>query len=139
MRSLILSLAVIASATTYAQLSEKFQRGDLVRVLPPTAPLAPNTPALDANAAEHRGGMVLKVVAIPNDRIRIDESTIYVNDVQVTGFSPDFVARVVRAPERAPQVVPDGHYFVMGEKRINQDISEYWGQHFGGQLERASK
>jgi hypothetical protein len=137
MRTLILSLVVIASATTYAQ-STTFQRGDLVRVLP-TAPSEPNTPVLDANAPYHRAGMVLKVVALPNDRIRIDKSAIYVNDVQVTGFSPDFVARVVRAPERAPQVVPEGHYFVMGEQRINQNIWEYSGQHFGGQLARASK
>jgi hypothetical protein len=81
--------------------------------------------------------MVLRVVAVPNDRIRIDGSSIYVNDVEVTGFSPDFVARVARTPERTPQVLPDGHYFVMGETRTNQDISEYWGQHFGGKLERA--
>ena len=137
MRTLMLSLVAIASATTYAQ-STTFERGELVRVLP-TAPSQPSAPILDANAAGHRAGMVLKVVAIPNDRIRIDKSAIYVNDVPVTGFSPDFVARVIRAPERAPEVVPEGHYFVMGEKRINQDIWEYSGQHFGGQLTRASK
>jgi Signal peptidase, peptidase S26 len=136
MRTLTLSLAVIASATIYAQ-PATFQRGDLVRVLPPTAPSAPITPVLDANAADHRAGMVLRVVAIPNDRIRIDKLVIYVNDVQVPGFSPDFMTRVVSAPERVPQVVPEGHYFVMGEQRINQDIFEYSGQHFGGQLERA--
>jgi hypothetical protein len=138
MRTLILSLAVIASAAIYAQ-SGTFQRGELVRVLPPTAPSEPKTPVLDPDALKHRLGMVLKVVAIPNDRIQIDKSAIYINDVQVTGFSPDFVARVVGAPDRVPRVVPEGHYFVMGEQRINQHISEYWGQHFGGRLERAPK
>jgi signal peptidase I len=136
MRTLILSLVVIASATIYAQ-SATFQRGELVRVQPPTAPSEPKIPVLDPGAPKQRSEMVLKVVAIPNDRIRIDKSAIYINDVQVTGFSPDFVARVVGAPRRVPQVVPEGHYFVMGEQRINQNISEYWGQHFGGQLERA--
>jgi hypothetical protein len=120
---LILSLAVIASVTIHAQ-SVTFQRGELVRVQPPITPSEPRTTP-----------MVLRVVAIPNDRIRVDELAIYVNDVAVTGFSPEFVARVIRAP-RAPQVVPDGHYFVMGEARTIQDISEYWGQHFGGRLER---
>jgi signal peptidase I len=136
MRTLMLSLAVLASATIYAQ-SATFQRGELVRVLPPTPLSEAKTPVLDPDALRHRAGMVLKVVAIPNDRIRIDKSAIYVNDVQVTEFSPDFMARVVRAPERVPQIVPEGHYFVMGEQRINQNISEYWGQHFSGQLERA--
>ena len=138
MRILRLSLAVIASATISAQ-SATFQRGELVRVLPPIAPSEPKTPPLEPDALKHRAGMVLKVVAIPNDRIRIETSAIYINDVQVSGFSPDFVARVVRAPERVPQIVPAGHYFVMGEQRINQNISEYWGQHFGGQLERAPR
>ena len=132
MRTLWLSLVVIASATTYAQ-STTFQRGDLVQVLP-AASREPMAPVLDAKAAEHRSGMVLRVVAIPNDRIRIDRTAIYVNDVPVTGFSPDFVARVVAAPERVPQVVPERHYYVMGEKRTSEDIWEYSGQHFGGQL-----
>jgi hypothetical protein len=137
MRTLILGLAVIASSTIYAQ-STTFERGDLVRVRPSTAPSGPGTPVFGPGAHEHRA-MLLEIVAIPNDRIRIDESAIYVNDEQVTGFSPDFVARVVRAPERVPPVVPEGHYFVMGEQRINQDIIEYWGQHFGGQLQRVPR
>ena len=123
MRTLILSLAVIAPTTIYAQ-SATFQRGETVRVLSSTAPSEPGAPVLDSDALKHRAGMVLKVVAIPNDHIRI---------------APDFVARVVGAPERVPQVVPEGHYFVMGEQRINQNISDYWGQHFGGQLERTPK
>jgi Signal peptidase, peptidase S26 len=135
MRTLIFSLAVIASATISAQ-SAAFQRGELVRVLRPIVPSEPKTPVLDPDALKRRAGMVLKVVATPNDRIRIEKSAIYINDVQVTGFSPDFVARAAGAPERVPQVVPEGHYFVMGEQRINQNVSEHWGQHFGGQLER---
>jgi len=125
MRTLMLSLTVLAAATIHAQPST-FQRGELVRVQPAAAPTGPRTV-----------GMVLRVVAVPHDRIRVGDSAIYVNDVEVTGFSSEFLARVARAPERAPQVVPDGHYFVMGEERTIQDISEYWGQHSGGRLERA--
>ncbi len=125
MRVLSISLAVIASATISAQ-TATFARGDFVRVKPAT------------NASEPRSTtLVLRVVAVPNDRIRLDESTVYVNDVAVTGFSPEFLSRVAHAPERARQTVPPGHYFVMGEQRINQDISEYWGQHSGTRLEPA--
>jgi signal peptidase I len=73
--------------------------------------------------------LLLKIVAIPGDRIRLDDSRVLVNDAVVTGFSSDFLARVARANERTPQVVPAGHYFVMGEQRANQDISGYWGIH----------
>jgi hypothetical protein len=75
-------------------------------------------------------------VAVPNDRIRLDDSNIYVNDVPVAGFSQDFLAHVAHTPERVPQTVPDGHYFVMGEQRSTGNISEYWGQHSGIRLER---
>jgi signal peptidase I len=124
MRMLVLSLAIVASATLYAQPPAPLQRGDLVRVRP-----APNVSNVTTP--------VVRVVAIPGDRIRIDHATVYVNDVPVSGFSSDFLTRVAQAPERTPQVVPAGHYFVMGEQRTNQDISEYWGQHAGLSLERA--
>jgi len=32
--------------------------------------------------------------------------------------------------------VPAGHYFVMGERRSNDDIAEYWGVHAVTSLER---
>jgi type IV secretory pathway protease TraF len=79
----------------------------------------------------------LRIVAVPNDRIRLVDSVVFVNGVAVTGFSPDFLARVAHNPAQTPQVVPEGHYFVMGEARNNKDISEYWGQHSGVRLERA--
>ena len=116
MRTLILTLAVIASATAQAQ-SPTYQRGNEVRIKAPTNPSDPLASPL-----------VLRVVAVPNDRIRVDDSTVYINGVSVVGFSRDFLARVATS-QRTPQTVPEGHYFVMGERRVNQDIDEYWGQH----------
>ena len=137
MRPFAVTLVVIASVAISAQ-SSTFQRGELVQVVASALPPGGQA-ASDPRALEHRSGMLLKVVAIPNDRIRMDTEGIYVNDVRVTGFSPDFIARVMRAPERVPTVVPEGHYFVMGEHRINLDISEYSGQHYGGALARAAR
>ena len=124
MRMSAVSLAIFVSATLYAQ-PAPFQRGDLVRVKPA------------ANGSKVTTPLILRVVAVPGDRIRIDDATLYVNDVRVSGFSREFLTRVAQAPERTPQVVPAGHCFVMGEQRTNQDISEYWGQHADLSLERA--
>jgi hypothetical protein len=96
-------------------------------------------------SASYRAGFVMRLRKrnrpAPEDHVekpdRPGRADARLFDVEVTGFSPDFVARVVRIPERAPQVVPAGHYFLMGEARINQDVSEYWGQHSGERLERA--
>jgi hypothetical protein len=117
MRTLIVVLAVVASATIQAQ-SPSYARGESVRVR-----------AQDTDRPSSTT-LVLTVVAIPRDRLSIARNTLYVNDVPVTQFPSDFLARVAASPDRIPALVPQGHYFVMGEQRSSSgDIDEYWGQH----------
>jgi signal peptidase I len=121
----LLLLGVVASVTLQAQ-TQTYQRGDVVQVRPPVKPSEPKvTP------------MKLIVVAVPNDTMRIDGKTILVNGAAVTGMSADLLAKVASTPERVPQTVPAGHYFVMGEERANQDITQYWGLHPAARLEPA--
>jgi len=117
------SLVILVSTTVYAQ-PTPLQRGDLVRVKP-----APH-------GSDVATRMALRVVAIPGDRLRIADGTLYVNDAPVSGLSRDFIYRVAQQRDRVPNVVPVGHCFVMGEQRTNQDVSEYWGQHADVSLER---
>ena len=116
MRVLGIIAAIVVSATIHAQ-TPTYQRGQSVRVRSSTT------------SSDNPTTLLLRIVAIPGDRIRVDDSQVYVNDVIVGGFSTDFLARVAHSPERTPALVPEGHYFVMGEQRLNQDISEYWGMH----------
>ena len=120
----MIAAAIFISHPGAAQ-SAAFHRGEQVKIKAPINPPDPKT-----------SGMPLVVVAVPKDRIRLSDSAIYVNDTAITGFSQDFVARVARSGERVPLIVPDDHYFVMGESRTNRDISEYWGQHSATSLER---
>jgi hypothetical protein len=124
MRMFICALALVAAATVHAQ-SPTYSRGEHVRVrtLDPASP--PVTP------------IVLIVVGVPNDRLSVAGNRLYVNNAPATEFSPEFLARVAAAPSRIPAQVPEGHYFVMGEQRTNQDISEYWGQHSAVSLQPA--
>ena len=126
MRSMLVAVIVLLACVVSAQ-QATFERGDPVRVKPPTDNTQPAATQL-----------LLQVVAVPGDQIRADGSAVSVNDRLVTGFSLDFIARVASRPEMIPNVVPDGHYFVMGEQRSNQHISEYWGQHSGTRLERVN-
>jgi hypothetical protein len=112
MRSLLTVLALFAAGIAVAQ-SPTYERGDTVRVQDVGRPA------------------VLKVVAIPIDRIRSDDSGMYVNDERVSGFSPEFLSRA----RWRSQVVPKGHYLVMGEQRLNKDVSEHVGLHPGTALE----
>ena len=95
----VVLLAIVSSFQAPPQV---YQRGDVVRVRDVSKPAA------------------FKVIGIPTDRIRADETGVYVNDVAVSGFSREFLTRF----KRQPMVVPNGHYFVIGEQRINDDVSE---------------
>jgi hypothetical protein len=99
-----------------------YDRGELVRIRPTSSPSGTRT------------ALPLKVVAVPGDRITALDSAVLVNGTALTGFSSDFVARMARS-NRTPQAVPANHYVVAGERRANQDISEYWGLHPGSELE----
>jgi hypothetical protein len=125
MRSLLAAIVLSASVVAYAQ-SQPIQRGDFVRILPTASRSGtPTTP------------LVLRVVAVPDDQLRVTSTQLLVNDVAVTGFSSDLLSRVAQAPERVPSTVPEGHYFVMGEQRSTDGITEYWGQHSGERLQLA--
>jgi signal peptidase I len=122
MRTFILGAAILSTITLHAQ-TLTFQRGDLVRIKAPATSSDPRPSAFP-----------LRVMAVGNDKLRLDGAIVFVNDVPVTGLSDHF-ASVARHPDRIPQTIPEGHYFVMGQQRVNQDISEYWGVHPGSSLE----
>jgi hypothetical protein len=122
MRHLALVGMVFAIAVSAWAQAPAYGRGEVVRVRPTSSP------------SETRTTLPLKVVAVPGDRITVRDSAVLVNSTGLTGFSPDLVARMARS-SRTPQTVPANHYVVAGERRVNQDISEYWGLHPGSELE----
>jgi len=114
------SIAVLAAVASLATGGEplaqaRYQRGELVRVLEVKKPAA------------------LKIVGLPDEIVEANDTGVYIDDVAVTGFSREFLTR----NRLARQYIPMDHYFVMGEERLNQDISEHLGIYPADSIARA--
>ena len=107
------SFVVVVAAVITVQLADaqapQFARGDIVRLV-----------------AQENGDPFpdSRVVAIAGDRVHIDRSTLTVNGVEVQGVSRELLQTVSEAWD---QVVPDGHYFVVGERGTTNDMVRYYG------------
>ena len=116
----------------------KIRRGDIIVFHYPVHP------------AQH---FVKRVVGIPGDRVRLVNKRVYINgvamnepyvrytkfesdpfrddfprtDLPVMGLEGNWWLQMRKLVENGQLIVPDGHYFVMGDNRDDSLDSRYWG------------
>jgi signal peptidase I len=68
---------------------------------------------------------VKRVIAAGGDVVRIEDGRVLVNDVSLDEPYVDAAAR--SHDTRAPQTIPAGYYYVLGDRRNNSSDSREWG------------
>ena len=84
------------------------RRGELIIFRPPSDPSR---------------DFIKRVIATPGENVEIKAGRVYINGVQI---KETFISEEP-SYTLAPQTVPEGHYFVLGDNRNNSSDSHIWG------------
>jgi signal peptidase I len=69
---------------------------------------------------------VQRIIALPEEKVEIREGRVFINGelLEEPYVQPNFNQKEQWFPER---VVPENHYYVLGDNRDNSSDSRYWG------------
>ena len=113
-RLLVYAALAVTAIEAQSPVTALFKRGEVVRVREIPRPA------------------LMKIIGLPDEIVQVDASGVYANDVPIPGFTKDFLSRNTWPR----QIVPFGHYFVIGEPRQGEEGGDHLGIHPEETIER---
>ncbi len=95
------------------------QRGDIIVF-----------PFPDSDPEEELVLYVKRIVGMPNETIEIIEGEVYINGEKLVEPYTSSTPLFDQAYNMEPMVIPDDHYFMMGDNRGDSEDSRYWDNKF---------
>jgi signal peptidase I len=70
---------------------------------------------------------VKRLIGMPGDTVEVKDRTVYVNGRPLKENYTQYNDEIIYREPYGPQVIPQGHYFAMGDNRDNSADSRSWG------------